>query len=603
MNLQPYINPGRSQRYSLTAFAGYNNNERCSEAEGYDEENISSDYYPLFTPREPRVVVKSSVEGLKGLHVNEGLIEIKPDGNNVDSLYYEGTKIGTLPGTGERQLVSMGAYVIIYPDKYRFNTKTSTLEPLGATFQTSGTVSFSLCTFDGTAISPPPTASSTAPTNPTNGQYWIDTSTTPNELKQWSQTQGMWNAIASSYVKISATGIGSNFNKLDVVKISGVTGPYADTFNTDMALWDVSANAIVVTALINNVFDNTGITIQRTPPDLDFVCEHNNRLWGCNSEKHEIYACKLGDPTNWTSYLGTAADAFAVTVGSDGDFTGCAEHGGSVVFFKERYIHKMYGTAPSNFQLDTKPERGVKKGCHKSIVLISGILYYLSVDGIVRYEGSYPVLISEAFGRTQYEAARAGEASGKYYVSMSDGTTRKLITFDTKNGIWHIEDKGKDFKYFVNYKNRLLFYDADRKMILAEGKETKIGATTYTLDSETLNWSRVFGISGIDTPSNSKSYIDPMNKYISQFMLRFVLDIGSELWLDIEYDSSGEFENVLHIKSEYEVSRRDTPGFKTLRSLEVPVTPRRCDHMRLRLRGSGAAKIFSISKKIEGGGP
>jgi hypothetical protein len=386
------------------------------------------------------------------------------------------------------------------------------------------------------------------------------------------------------------------------VKISGVTGTYADTFNTDMALWDVSANAIVVTALINNVFNNSGITIQRTPPDLDFVCEHNNRLWGCNSEKHEIYACKLGDPTNWTSYLGTAADAFAVTVGSDGDFTGCAEHGGSVVFFKERYIHKMYGTAPSNFQLDTKPERGVKAGCHDSITLISGILYYLSVDGIVRYEGSYPVLISNNLGRVHYEDATAGAENGKYYVSMSDGTTRKLITYDTENGIWHIEDKGKDFKFFVNYKNRLLFYDADRKIILAEGKETKIGSGTYTLDTEPVEWVRIFGISGIDTPSSSKSYIDPMNKYISQFVLRFALETGGELYLDIEYDSSGDFENVLHIKSEYEVSRRDTPGYKQLRSLEVPVIPKRCDHMRLRLRGSGYVKVFSISKKIEGGG-
>jgi len=600
MNLQPYIDQERASRYSITAFSGYNFNERCSEAEGYDEENISSDNYPIFTPREPRVVVEDSVEDLKGLHVNEGLIEIKPDANEVDSLFFEGEKISTLSGTGKRQMVSMGAYVVIYPDKVRFNTKTKTLESLGATFQAAGTVSFSLCTFDGTAISP--TASSTAPASPTNGQYWIDTSVTPNELKQWSQTQGMWNAVASSYVKISASGIGANFNKLDVVKISGVTGTYADTFNTDMALWDVSTDAVVVTALINNVFDNTGIRIERTPPDLDFVCEHNNRLWGCNSAKHEIYACKLGDPTNWTSYLGTAADAFAVTVGSDGDFTGCAEHGGSVVFFKERYIHKMYGTAPSNFQLDTKPERGVKEGCHDSIVLISGILYYLSVDGIVRYEGSYPTLISGNLGRVSYQDARAGEANGKYYVSMSDGTTRKLITYDTQNGVWHIEDKGKDFNYFVNYKNRLLFYDADREMILAEGKETKIGGITYTQDTDPVVWSRTFGISGIDTPSNSKSYIDPMHKYISQFVLRFALELGGEMYLDIEYDSCGEFENVIHIKSEYEVSRRDTPGYKQLRSLEVPVIPKRCDHMRLRIHGSGYIKVFSISKKIEGGG-
>lgn len=599
MNL-PLKQTGHAVRYQITTFAGYNRNERCAEAEAYDEVNISSDFFPLLTPREPRVVYKTSVSGLQGLHVNNGLIEIKDDGLEHDVLFFEGTRIGKLPGTGRRQMCSMGAYVIIYPDKYRFHTINRTLEPLGASFTYSGSVSFTLCTFEGTTISP--TVSSTAPTNPTNGQYWIDTSVSPNELKQWSATQGIWNAVASSYVKISATGIGSNFNKLDVVKISGVTGTYADTFNTDMAIWDKSADSIVVTALINSVFTNSGISITRQPPDLDFLCEHNNRLWGCNSEKHEIYACKLGDPTNWTSYMGTAADAYAVTVGSDGDFTGCAEHGGSVVFFKENYIHKLYGTVPGNFQLDTKPERGVQAGCADSITLISGMLFYKAVDGIVRYEGSYPTLISEKLGNVQYKDARAGKWDNKYYISMSDGTARKLITYDLGYGLWHIEDVGKDLDFFVEYKNRLIFYDRDRSVLLAEGKSTTIGSGTYPADSETVNWSRTFGISGIDTPSSSRNYIDPNKKYISQFILRLAMEMGATFDIDLEYDSSGIYENVMHIENAYEEDRRDTPSYRILRSLEVPVVPRRCDHMRLRLRGSGYVKVFSISKKIEGSG-
>jgi hypothetical protein len=38
-----------------------------------------------------------------------------------------------------------------------------------------------------------------------------------------------------------------------------------------------------------------------------------------------------------------------------------------------------------------------------------------------------------------------------------------------------------------------------------------------------------------------------------------------------------------------------------LKSFAVPVRPRRCDHMRLKIKGSGEAKIFSICKTIEGG--
>lgn len=590
----PQINASSGIRDQISEFRGYNNNERCGESEAYDECGISSDFYPLLTPREKRVLFEADVDKLVGLHANNGLIEIKKDAStgNENTLFYNGVKIGTLPGTGRRQMVSMGAYVIIYPDKYRFNTTNSTLEPLGANFTTSSQVTFTPCTLEGVTINA--TASSTAPTNPSNGQYWIDTSVTPNELKQWSSSQGMWNAIAASYTKIEATGIGQSFNKLDVVKISGVTGPYADTFNVDMCIWDRSDNQIIVTALINDVFYNTGITLNREPPDLDFLCEHNNRLWGCNSSKHEIYCCKLGDPTNWTSYLGTAADAFAVTVGSDGDFTGCAEHGGSVVFFKENYIHKLYGTAPSNFQLDTKPDRGVKKGCAGSIVLISGILYYISPDGACRYEGSFPTLISDALGSESYSDAVAGGWRDKYFVAMTRDSENKrnLYTFDIRAGQWHIEDKDIDYDFFVEYKNRLIFNSGNK--LLSENQDTKIGGVTYPLDSTPIVWSRTFGISGIDTP---------FNKYISQFVIRLAMELDATLKIEIEYDSSGEWEKVAEYVNKYAVSRRDTRSYTKLTTIELPVIPKRCDHLRLRLSGSGYSKIFSVSKKIAGGGP
>lgn len=594
----PELKEGRSIRYPISQFMGYNNSERCSEAEGYDEVNISSDYYPLLTPRSRRVIVESNIAGLKGLHVNNGLVEIKQDSNEIDNvLFYEGERIGQLPGTGRRQMCSMGAYVIIYPDKYRFNTKDKTLGSLGASYSTASTVTFTPCTMDGTTINP--TVSSTEPANPTNGQYWLDTSTTPNSLMRWSDSQGMWDAIATSYVKISATNIGKNFNKLDVVAISGVTGTYAETFNTDMAIWDKNDNQIVVTALISTVFTNNGISIVRNIPDLDFICEHDNRIWGCSSEKHEVYGSKVGDPTNWYSYLGTAADSYAATVGTDGDFTGCAAHGGSVIFFKERFIHKLYGTAPSNYQLDTKPERGIQKGCHDSVGLISGVLFYKAVDGVVRYEGSYPTLISKNLGQTAYSEAIGGVWNGVYYVAMKNKTgTQKLFTFNTSNGLWHVEDSPSNVEFMTEYENRLLMFDNRRNMLLAAGDDTKIGQTTYSIDPAPLLWERTFGIVGIDSPSQ----IDSNFKYVSQVLIRFYMELDATFKVEVEYDSLGEWETVCDIKNKYEFSRKDTQSFSNLRSMEIPFIPKRCDHMRIRISGSGYAKIFSITKKIEGGG-
>ena len=58
--------------------------------------------------------------------------------------------------------------------------------------------------------------------------------------------------------------------------------------------------------------------VERRVPDLDFLTECDNRVWGCSSRENVIYGCKLGDPTNWFSYRGIAEDSYAVTVGSDG---------------------------------------------------------------------------------------------------------------------------------------------------------------------------------------------------------------------------------------------------------------------------------------------
>ena len=59
--------------------------------------------------------------------------------------------------------------------------------------------------------------------------------------------------------------------------------------------------------------------------------------------------------------------------------------------------------------------------------------------------------------------------------------------------------------------------------------------------------------------------------------------------LYIQYDSSGAWEYKCRMESD------------RLRSFLLPVTPRRCDHVRLRLQGSGRAKIFGIRLTYEKG--
>ena len=80
------------------------------------------------------------------------------------------------------------------------------------------------------------------------------------------------------------------------------------------------------------------------------------------------------------------------------------------------------------------------------------------------------------------------------------------------------------------------------------------------------------------------------------------MPLASTLSVDVMYDSSGEWKEEITIESKYEEDRRDTPAFVKMRSYEIPILPMRCDHMRVRFRGKGDVRIYSISKVTEQGG-
>ena len=75
-----------------------------------------------------------------------------------------------------KQLISMGAYLLIWPDKKYVNTQNiSDHGSMEHTETTEGTVTVTLCKTDGTQYGAY-TKSATAPANPGNGDLWMDVS-------------------------------------------------------------------------------------------------------------------------------------------------------------------------------------------------------------------------------------------------------------------------------------------------------------------------------------------------------------------------------------------------------------------------------------------
>ena len=156
---------------------------------------------------------------------------------------------------------------------------------------------------------------------------------------------------------------------------------------------------------------------------------------------------------------------------------------------------------------------------------------------------------------------------------MSDSNEQwHLFVYDSLKGMWHREDDTKA-TCFCNCRGDLYYIDyADNQIKTVRG--------TGVRENEPIEWQAVTGIIGTDSPDK---------KYVSRMDVRMLLEVGTSVSFYAEYDSSGEWEHLFTMMG------------KELRSFAVPVRPKRCDHMRLKIIGIGDAKIYSICKTFEQG--
>lgn len=551
---------------SVVRWLGYNHNDAATEGSFYDCQNVSTALYPVLTMRGGRRVYGHT--NIAACCVRDNVL-YTTDGT---ALYKGNAKLASLPldsGT-KRQIIAMGAWVIVFPDGVRYNAEDGTVDTLGVK-NTAASVKLTLCKYDKTAYTDY-VVSGTAPTD--TGKLWMDTGETPHVLKMYSTSAKDWVSVGTTYVRITAAGLGKGLALYDTVKVSGLTGH--DDLNGDMIVYAADNDGIMVAGVLDAAVTVTGtVTVERELPELDFITECNNRLWGCSSKTNELRACKLGDPTNWTSYMGLNTDSYAVTVGAPGKFTGAITFLGYVLFFKEDCLLKLFGTKPSNYQISQTNCRGVQQGSEKSLVIVNETLYYKSPVDVVSYDGGLPSSISEALGNVKYTNAVAGCIYGNYYISMKqDGGMPRLFCYDVEHGLWSREDDLEVRAFYMKDGGGWMNLNGSRNVYMTD--------TGDTAGSDELgnSWWAETGMIGLGELNA---------KYLNRFQLRVWLPEGSSLTIKVRYDD-GDW-----------ITAKTVRGGRNA-SLLVPVVLRRCDHAALRLEGDGAFKLFNMNKVMQVGG-
>lgn len=352
---------------------------------------------------------------------------------------------------------------------------------------------------------------------------------------------------------------------------------FVDSNNQALSI-TVRQNEKACPTLDNQYSESYSISFNRKMPIMDFVFEAGNRLWGCrygdnqNEEfVNEIYCSKLGDPTNWQAYEGAATDSYAASCGTEGEWTGAINYRGYPTFFKEHYIHTVYGSNPP-FQIKDMEARGIQKGSSGSMAMVNEILFYKSIHGICAYSGGLPEEISSPLGNISYKNAVGCAYRGKYYIEMKDIANHPvLFVFDTSKSMWHKESAVNATQMVAGDDNVFFIAPIDTK--------SGIGGLFGSGEAE-IGWYAESGLFGLSTPDK---------KYICGLNLRLMLPLGSEMFISIQYDSSGEWESIGHV-----IGHNIMPFTLTLR-------PRRCDHFKIRMHGTGDMKLYSISKTLKQG--
>jgi hypothetical protein len=296
---------------------------------------------------------------------------------------------------------------------------------------------------------------------------------------------------------------------------------------------------------------------------------------------NEIYASKLGDFKNWYVYEGLSTDSYAASRGTPGVFTGAITYQGHPLFFREDYIEKVFPSATGAHQIVTVNGQGVHEGCWRSLAIVGNTLYYKNRQGVCAYTGSLPYGVSDALDTNSYGDARAGADGKAYYISMkrSDENTWHFFTYDTEKHIWSREDDVKAMM-FDSHNGRIYYLDE------ADGKVYRYFSTAER-DVRTLNWSATTNVIGLNLAEN---------KYVSRFVFR--LETDGNVKLEVRYDEETETVNGSTVEKWVD---KGTKAMSGLGSFVVPVTPKRCDHLRIRISGNQPVKIYSITKYVQQG--
>ena len=215
----------------------------------------------------------------------------------------------------------------------------------------------------------------------------------------------------------------------------------------------------------------------------------------------------------------------------------------------------------------------MEKGSAPSSTVVGDILFYKAPSGINAFDGTGAVSVSQALGQERYNSAIGGRLGNKYYISMKDSKgENNIFAYDVQKGFWMREDD-RNISFFADMGGELYFIDSEGNLGTMGGSEG--------VPEDDFEWEAQSGMIGCDYYGK---------KYISRLNLRMSQEKNCHAEFFIQYDYSGQWEKRGVVK-----------GMGKGYTFTLPIVPRRCDHLRFKIKGNGEFRLYSVTRILEKG--
>lgn len=552
--------PAPSEQRTIE-FRGLNRKAQVEEGEMSDMLNLTSDGAPLLRPRQLRgemTLPESVKKPISIITKYERIAMIAKKADDSIAFYFDNTEVTAVDDlTADTEMVAINNKICFFPQK-----KYLQIDRSGSDSYTIGTYGSIDATMEDVNKAVIISSKDVRMTSFSDiGDF---------KAKDAVSFTGTLNYTSGSVSKTVNCAVSCVIDKIETIGGSGIV-PTTYTLVLPVNTFIELIGEGVSTAQFNG-------TIKRESPGIHHVVEWNNRLWGVSDETNTIYACKLGDPTNWQYYQGTGMDSYYAEQGSDEKWTGVAKYSGHIIFFKPNSMTKVYGTAPSNFQVTNTVCYGVEPGSSKSVAIVNDTVFYKSSIGIMAYDGGKPYGISDKFN-CKFSEVVGGTEGRKYYASIkTESDEYELMVLDVEKAVWHKED-GIRFTDCCTLGAKLYFICEEDYEKFEEGHIYIANPETATELVSDRKWMAVFG------PFDE--YVEDQKIY-SKMSLRFLANPGAKVSVFIKMDD-GPWETVK--KFEY----AETSGE------EMRIVPRRCDRFSIKISGKGNCEIKSLTRRFRRG--